>query len=249
MFCGSNLFATIPTQYNCFYFGQNPGTNSSYTINRGWTLPGGCSIMVGGEGTGYITHSNGTVGNVDVLFIGYAQGGQGQWTQSGGVLNAGIGLIGIGGHGTYTQNNGNVTFGYGLAVGYDDKTNYSKAVGGYGTYQLNDGTLTTSQIQIGDADGCYGTFNLAGGTLTLTSTNSINIINGYGTFNMTGGLLKTKYSTEALANLFNTKIQHSGQVVIGSDGQYSTAYLIPEPTSILLLGMSLLIIKRRNHIP
>lgn len=243
LFCCSNLFASIPSSFYDTGCGINSGDDEYYTLTANWSVPSNTVLMVGGEGKATITQTGGTSGTFQVLSMGFAKGGEGYWIQNGGAVNATLPVIGSGGKAVFTQNAGINNFVF-MGIG-QRSSNYATAVGGQGEYQLNGGTLNIGQIFLGDTAGCRGNFVMTDGELIMSGGISVNPT--YGQFLMSGGLFKTTYYTPvALTNLFNTTLQHTGEVVIGTDGQYTTAYVVPEPCSILLLGIGLFICKHQR---
>jgi len=247
------LSAEIPINSSWLYYGKDFGDNEQCTIDNGWYLGDGWngqtgtfdgfSVMIGGEGSALFSHTNGVVSGINALAIGYAQGGSGLWVQSGGEMNCSLGVIGSGGDGEYVQTGGYHYCSLGIALGVDDSQNYATAIGGAGTYYLSGGVLETPRIWIGESLGCSGDFIMSGGELIMT--NSITHGEGTGQFLMSGGILKsTYYSPEQMLGLFDTVINATGEVVISTEGLYTTAYVTPEPATILFFGLGLISLRK-----
>jgi len=161
--------------------GQASGT---LTINGGTLSVGGGygSINVGffnvgdaGQSGSYTQIGGSTTVSNALTLGGVSSAGTGNYTLSGGGLDAGSEIIGTFGTGTFTQTGGlnnveNIEMGY-----------YSPP--GAGTYNLSGGELIAQSIDVGDMS--PGTFVQSGGT------NSVGILNvgngGSGSYTLSGG--------------------------------------------------------------
>src|SRR5207248_6043807 len=122
------------------------------------------TMSVGAAGSGIFTQTGGTH-NVSRLEVGARySGGQGNYTISGGVINATVINVGDPGNGYFTQTGGNVNA---LVL--------QTGVGG--SYNLSDGNLTVTNTFINNSN-----FNQSHGVFTGSITN-------YGSLSLSGGTM------------------------------------------------------------
>ena len=201
------------------YLGYKSGGNGQYSLAAG-TLTVSDSTFVGYSGQGYVTQgqawtgpdssivtAGGTV-RTGSLYLGYNQGGSGQYSLVSGTLTvSGATYIGYGGYGNFTQgqmyngdvpvvtdggtvNTGNLYLAGGPVTGGGSVggTTYQTTQNFYSgpAYYYTVGNSTTVFV-----NGAIGTYNLAAGTLNVgTATAHANTYVGYtgwGTFNQSGG--------------------------------------------------------------
>jgi len=153
------------------------GSGSIWQLNQ----PFGASLIVGGQGNGSLTISNGgNVSGISSLIVGNQTGSNGTLTISGAnstldlsnqLFNSGL-FVGVKGNGTL-----NVDGGANLTA--------NLVIGVNGTVNQSGGTVTDDARPNGGFQ-TNGTYNLDGGTLNLGS----NQITGNGTFNLAGGTLQ-----------------------------------------------------------
>ena len=208
----------VPTSGDDVYFGD-------------WTTASAGPAVVDGLGFG------GTV------YLGNrVEGGPSYLNVDGGSLalagNAYMGM-GAGSNGTLTVNSGSVSVGGATIIGE----------AGSGTLVMNGGTLTSTwQVLFGNAGGT-GHVQLDGGTMDVHS-----LIMTSGTMDITGGLLKMKWDYTPSINAFVaagliTGYGGSGSVVVEYDTatEYTMVTAVPEPATMMLLGLGGLGLLRRKR--
>ncbi len=143
--------------------GFSGGGNGSYTLSGGTLSLSSTSEIIGDDGIGKFTQTDGTnfINFNSTFIVGNTANSTGNYFLKGGDLDVTIGseYIGYSGTGTFTQSAGNNTlsnFIGGLTIGYN--------TGSIGTYNLSStGTLTVTGSELVGSAGA-GTFNQSGGT-------------------------------------------------------------------------------------
>ena len=143
---------------------------------------------VGYDDTEVYTQTEG-IRNVDDLYLGFLQTGNGTYNLSGSAsLTANTEIISGYGIGVFNQSGGSNTADY-LAV-----TKCSSNACGSGTYNISDGSLSVNSLDIASTGNsgyqAVAVFNQSGGTVTVS--NQLNLADDYsanGTYNLSGGNL------------------------------------------------------------
>jgi fibronectin-binding autotransporter adhesin len=204
------------------WIGEDTGTSGNYTLSGGTlnACAAGGDCYVGVLGSGTVTQSGSSVANFQgtatdssALYVGFEQGGVGQYNLAGtATLHAyHQEEIGYSGNGTFTQTGGTHTVDQVLTIadlmastgsyslqGGTLNANSSLLVGndGNGIFTQTGGTANVAEGLDIQADTGTGVYNLKGGSLNVVSGSSMTagwIYSGGtgGTFNFTGGTLKT----------------------------------------------------------
>ena len=209
---------------------SNPNDGAVYA-GASYTVPAAGDaynfVYDGLNGTGLITHSDGTLTVSNITYLGYHSGSTGTYNLSGtGVLNSEDLYVGFGGVGVFSQSGGSVNLSFSLIIGSSSRTlcTYTLAgpgarlsspnevigLNGPGTFIQNGGTNTVTSPGGLDVGGSgAGIYALNGGTLQTQT-----VISSIGTFNFNGGTLQASAgSTTFLQGLTTANVQTGGAVI------------------------------------
>lgn len=199
--------------------GFNSGGSGTLNLDNG-TVNNSMEMWVGGAGNGTVNQTGGTLNASSYLVLGRDAGGVGNYTMSGGTVNAATGggftILGStrGATGTLSVSGGTFNSTAGMFVG-EGWTGTGTATG---TLNISGGGLVkvgTAGVQIGLQSGSTGTVNLNGGTLLTTAVSKGG---GSAGINFNGGKLKASQSTATFMTGLNAANVQSGGAVIDSNG-------------------------------
>ncbi|MEO5914066.1 MAG: hypothetical protein ABIS50_07525 [Luteolibacter sp.] len=180
-----------------FYVGSSAGSTGTLLVSgtAALSIPGDNEFRVGGNGSGTLIQTAGTIsGN------GWVSIGRGDPASSGNLTVSG---------GTFTQANA-ARFIHVGEIGVGVLT-----ISGSGAFVAN----STTGVLISDVASSSGVINLDGGTLTATAVLDQTIGSGSSTFNFNGGLLKAGAGANAtFMNGIDTVNVKSGGALIDSNG-------------------------------
>jgi hypothetical protein len=208
--------------------GYNDGT--ALTVVDGGLLSMDQDLVPGRNGSGTLNMEGGTVNIGRDLDLGYSDGKMGLVTMSGGTINItrDLGLLNGGGQGLHSAQL-DMTGGF-IYVGDDLDMNEALGLGATGLLNLDGGSIiltnvyeTNSRLQM--AAGC-AVLNFGGGTLVLPG-NRVGEV---------GGFFSSGYITSDLG----------GISAIYDDVNTTVIGVVPEPATMILLGLGGLLMRKRR---
>ena len=248
----------------CLFTGVTFGAEANFTNAAGgnlWKTAGNWSTgsvpgdyaVISKPGVDCIIDSS-TAAVAGNVWIGYSLfGGNGQLAMTGGTLDTGRIQLGIDSVGTFTLSGGDVTCTGVFSVGSYDYVN-----SGNGTLEMTGGTITTLAMDIPNIGSpATGAVKLYGGTITITGTSGLSFmmqynssstgsmdIRGTGVFKWAGDHIAELDWYKGLGRIYTSE---AGKALdISYDGTVTTMQVIPEPTTMVLLGLGGLLFTRKK---
>jgi fibronectin-binding autotransporter adhesin len=198
----ANLVPSANTAANQgMWIGEDTGTSGSYTLSSGTlnACVAGSDCYVGVLGSGTVTQSGNSLASFQSnatdasgLYIGFEQGGVGQYNLAGAATLHAYHQeeIGYAGNGTFTQTGGTHTVEQTLTIADQSSSTSS--------YSLQGGTLNANSSILVGLDG-NGAFTQSGGTANVAEGLDIQADAGTGVYNLKGGSLNVVAGTSTTA--------------------------------------------------
>jgi fibronectin-binding autotransporter adhesin len=194
----------------CSTLALGGGASGTIQMNSGSLVVSNPAIseLIGNSAPGYFVQAGGTHSIANYLLLGYAAGGSGSYTLTGGSLSVVFLGIGNSASGSFSQSGGTCSVLDQLNVGNDtgsvgaytlsgsgllDAMHESIGFATTGVFTQSGGTNSVSTgLSLGENPGSAGTYNLNGGLLVLPG-GSTSLTRGPGgaSFNINGGTLNT----------------------------------------------------------